>query len=203
VWDAVAAPVVSGDGLEIALIGLFGVLVGAVISGGFNLLVVWRKERADAAAESKHHDAEVRRAARLIDDDLHVAQDAVRWCVEHKEWWSSAQRLTSLGWQQYRDVLAPELSDLAWRSVSLAVTVIDRLQWVRDESARSHGAKLATDEGTAGMVAFADKFDLTVVDPVPVTAALAAKLENLLQGLDMGRAALAPLMRDNRSQHSG
>jgi hypothetical protein len=91
---------------------LAGVLVGALITGGFNFLVAWRKERTDAAAESKRHDVEVRRAARLIDDDLHAAVGAARWCVEHKVF--PAQQLTTLGWQQYRDVLAPELSDIAW-----------------------------------------------------------------------------------------
>jgi len=66
----------SGNGLQYALLGLAGVLVGALITGGFNFLVAWRKERADAAAESKRHDVEVRRAARLIDDDLHAAAGA-------------------------------------------------------------------------------------------------------------------------------
>jgi hypothetical protein len=60
-WDAVAAPAnplvnTSGDGLWFALLGLFGVLLGAFISGGFNYWVAWRKERTDTArAEQRRH----------------------------------------------------------------------------------------------------------------------------------------------------
>jgi hypothetical protein len=115
--------------MDTALVGLAGVLVGALITGGFNFLVALRKERADAAAERKRHDVEVRRAARLIDDDLHAAAAAARWCVEHKVF--PVQQLTTLGtlgWQQYRVVLASELSDIDWQSVTVAVAAIDALQ---------------------------------------------------------------------------
>ncbi len=186
----------SGDGLQYALLALAGVLLGALITSGFNFWVAWRKERADATSERRHHEVEVRRAARLIDDDLHTAADAARWCVEHKEWWFSGQQLTSMGWQQYRDVLAPELSEIAWPAVSLAVTTIDRLQSVRDQAARGHRAKMATDPDTADMVAAAIAHDLDVFDPAPVPDTTAAQIETLLWGLDNGRAVLATLMRD-------
>lgn len=166
--------------------------------GGFNFGVAWRKERADARAESARHRMEVRRAARLIDDDIRVAADAVKYALEHKQWWPSAQRLTSVGWQEYRDVLAPDLSDLDWRQVSMAVTVIDRFQWVREEAAKEHRAEMANNPDTAERVAFATAHDMNVLDPVPVTDALAIQVEDLSRGLDMGRSALAPLMEDKK-----
>jgi hypothetical protein len=199
-WIAAVAPpanpVAVGDGLEIAAIGVLGVLIGAVISGGFNLWIARRKERGDAAAESKRHRMEIRRAARLIDDDIRVASDAVRYSLEHKQWWPSAQRLASAGWREYRAVLAPDLSDLHWRQVSLAVTVIDRLQWVRDVSAKAHNIEMANNPDTAERFEFAAAHDLNIFDPPPMTDALAIQVRDLSEGLDMGRSALAPLMED-------
>jgi hypothetical protein len=134
----------SGDGIWFAVLGFVGVLVGAFASGGFNLLVARRRERADAQVEAIRHRVEVRRAARLIDDDIRVAADAVKYALDHKQWWPSPQRLTSVGWQEYRHVLAPDLSDLDWRQVSMAVTVIDRLQWVSDEAAKAIGRRASS-----------------------------------------------------------
>lgn len=187
----------SGNGLQYALLGLAGVLVGALITGGFNFLVAWRKERADAAAESKRHDVEVRRAARLIDDDLGAAAAAARWCVEHKVF--PVQELTTLatlGWQQYRDVLASELSDIAWQSVTLAVAAIDALQMLRSGHASIHRAGMAVGPKTEAMVETAIDYDLNVFEPTPVPDAAVAPIKDLLWSLDNGRAALAPLMQD-------
>jgi hypothetical protein len=179
--------------MDTALLGLAGVLVGALITGGFNFWVAWRKERADAAAERKRHDVEVRRAARLIDEDLHAAAAAARWCVEHKIF--PVQRLTTLGtpgWQQYRDVLASELSDIAWQSVNVAVEAITALQFLRGGHAKIHRA--AVEPETAAMVAIAD--DLNIFEPTPVPDAAVDQIADLLWGIDNGRTALAPLMQD-------
>lgn len=204
-WDTVlgtANPVTvsintSGNGLQYALLGLAGVLVGALITGGFNFWVAWRKERADAAAESKRHDAEVRCAARLIDDDLHAAAGAARWCVEHKVF--PVQQLTALaprGWRQYRNVLAAELSDIAWQSVTVAVAAIDALQMLRVGHTNIHRARMAVGPKTEAMVETAIDHDLNVFEPTPVPDAAVASIKDLLWGLDNGRAALAPLMQD-------
>jgi hypothetical protein len=139
---------------------------------------------------------EVRRAARLIDDDKRVAADAVKYALDHKQWWPSPQRLTSVGWQEYRHVLAPDLSDLDWRQVSMAVTVIDRLQWVSDEAAKAHRAESVINPDTAERVAFATAHDMNVLDPVPMTEPLAGQVRDLSVGLDMGRSVLASLMKD-------
>ena len=183
--------------MDTALVGLAGVLVGALITGGFNFLVALRKERADAAAERKRHDVEVRRAARLIDDDLHAAAAAARWCVEHKVF--PVQELTTLGtlgWQQYRVVLASELSDIDWQSVTVAVAAIDALQMLRGGHANIHRAEMAVDPKTAAMVATAIAGDLNIFEPTPVPDAAVAQIEDLLWGIDNGRAALVPLMHD-------
>jgi hypothetical protein len=200
-WDAVVAPAnpvvvvtTSGDGLWYALLGLAGVLVGAVISGGFNLWVARRKERADAAAESERHGVDLRRAARLIDDDLHAAASAARWSVEHEVF--PGQHLTTLGWQRYRDILAPELSDIDWRSVNVAVNAIDAFQSLRGGYTKLHHAEVRADPKTAAMAAAGGTLGLDVFLPTPVPDAAVAPLKDVLWGLDNGRTALAPLMEE-------
>jgi hypothetical protein len=88
----------------------------------------------------------------LIDADLHAAAAAARWCVEHKVF--PVPRLTTLGtlgWQQYRDVLASELSDAGWQSVTVAVEAITALQFLRGGHAKIHRA--AVEPETVAMVA--------------------------------------------------
>ena len=116
----------------IAWFGLAAVLLGGFLGGGSNLLVAWLNKRANAEAERQRHEVEVRRAARLIYDDIETATAAGRYAVDAKEWWSQGEELTSQGWQQYRDVLAPELSKIAWQSVRIAVMAIGHLQELRD-----------------------------------------------------------------------
>jgi len=183
----------TGNGLET----LGAVLLGAVITGGFTFGVALWREKRTAAAARKRHEAEVTRAARLIDDDLHTAVSLARYSIEQKEWWGSLERLTSTAWKEYRGVLAPDLLDNDWRSVSLAFRSIDLFQSVRDKSANSHLMSMATDPKAAAMVATGIAYDVNVIDPVPMTDALADRVrDSLLVVLELGRAALAPLMRD-------
>jgi hypothetical protein len=75
------------------------------------LFVAWRKERADAAAESKRHDVEVRRAARLIDDDLHAAAPGSDPCTRC---WTPPPR--AAGWSSTSSRPWPSSSgDSSWR----------------------------------------------------------------------------------------
>jgi HAMP domain-containing protein len=97
----------SGDGLQTAILALVAVLLGALITGAITFGVAWWRERKTAEAEKIRHAIEVRRAARLIDDDLQKAEAAATYAAEQKEWWFSAPGLSTTGWQEYRAVLAP------------------------------------------------------------------------------------------------
>lgn len=180
----------------IAWFGLAAVLLGGFLGGGSNLLVAWLNKRANAEAERQRHEVEVRRAARLIYDDIETARAAGRYAVDAKEWWSQGEELTSQGWQQYRDVLAPELSEIAWQSVRIAVMAIGHLQELRDGAVAVLRMERATDPTTAGIVATAKAFELNVYQTAPMSDTAAAQVERLLEGVEFGRAALAPLIQD-------
>ena len=189
----------SGNDLQIAWLALAGVLVGALITGGFTFWVASRKEKADTAAERRRNEVEVRRAARLVDIDLRTAEVAARIGAEEKEWWYMVQPLTSTGWKQYRNVIASELSADAWQVVSVAFMAVDHLQWIRDAADKAHRAKMATDPATADMVKAAIAHNLDVFGIPPMPEGQPALIEPMLRHLERGRAALLPLTQDKAS----
>lgn len=190
--------VVAGTGLQAAWLALAAVLLGAIITAGITFWVARRKERADLAAERRRHAVEVRRAARLIDADLMIAETAARMTIESRKWWYTSQRLTSKEWQQRRDVIASEMSESAWKSVVTAGIAMDDLQSARDDIFRIYRAQMAIDPATADVVKAADALglDFPYSAPAPIPDDQAARIEPILKHLQAGRAALAPLTAD-------
>jgi hypothetical protein len=68
----------------------------------------------------------------LVDADLMFAEASARSCVEKKECWTKAVRLTTDGWEQHRSAIAAKLPFDNWVAVVVAVTAIDHLQESRD-----------------------------------------------------------------------
>jgi hypothetical protein len=175
-----------GSGLQTALVGLAGVIVGAAITGGF---AYWLERRKEHVA--------VRRAARLIDADLLLAEVVAQGCVEKKKWWPTELRLTSEGWQQHRDVIASRLSYEPWLTVIGAVMAIGHLQGSRDGAFKIQLAKMASDSTKVDVVTAADALGLDIADPAPaIPESTVTQIEPMLRDLTAGRAALAPLTRD-------
>jgi hypothetical protein len=189
---------VAGTGLQAAWLALAAVLLGAIITGAVTFWVARRKERADIAAEHQRHVVEVRRAARLIDADLAIAETAARTSIESRRWWYTSQTLTSEGWQPRREVIASEMSESAWQSVIVAGIAINDLQSARDDILKINRAQMAIDPATAAVVKTADDLGLDFL--YPTTAQIpddqAARIEPILKHLQAGRAALAPLTAD-------
>jgi len=190
--------VVAGTGLQAAWLALAAVLLGAIITAGITFWVARQKESADLAAEHRRHAVEVRRAARLIDADLAIAETAARTTIESRKWWYTSQTLTSKGWQQRRDVIASEMSESAWKSVVAAGIAMDDLQSGRDDIFRIYRAQMAIDPATAAVVQAADALglDFPYSAPAPIPDDQAARIEPILKHLQAGRAALAPLTAD-------
>ena len=69
-----------------AVIGLVGVLVGAVITTGANYLLAVRREKADAAKDKLFRANELRTAARLITLEFEYLQLNAKYIVENGEY---------------------------------------------------------------------------------------------------------------------
>jgi len=186
----------SGNGLETAWFGLGGVIVGALITGVFGYVNLRTRNRADARAESRREDMAVHRAARLIDADLLFAETAARICVEKKHWWSTDRRLTSEGWQQYRDVIASKLQWADWLAVMVAVEAVGHLQGSRDGALKIQLAEMAIDPKSRDIVAAANALGLDIADPnATIPDSTVKQIEPMFADLQKGRAALAGLTK--------
>jgi hypothetical protein len=119
--DAATAMIVAG-------IGLFGVLVGGMITAGANFVLAVRRERVEAQRDRRSNAIEVKRASRLIMLELSGAEVTAKICVEERRWWDDPNiDLKTEAWRKYGDLLAPALSDAEWIAVSIAFVNIQRL----------------------------------------------------------------------------
>ncbi len=108
----------------------------------------------------------------MIDADFSSASVAARICIDERHWWSPDVRpLTLEGWQQYQSIIAAELSDNAWLAVRVAVEAVDNLKTSRGIYIE-HGLSSINDK-TADQI-------------VP-----------MLNDIEAGRSALAPLVTDS------
>lgn len=122
-------------GIISAISGLVGVIVGGIITAVSNFLLYQKREKTERKRDRRNRVVEITRASRLIDADLSWAQAAANICVEKRHWWSAVTPpLTVEGWQQYRGIIAPELSNNAWQAVIVAVEAVHHLNTARDLS---------------------------------------------------------------------
>lgn len=125
-------------GIISAISGLVGVIVGGIITAISNYLLYQKREKTERERDRRNRVVEITRASRLIDADLSWAQAAANICIEKRHWWSAVTPpLTVEGWQQYRGIIAPELSSNAWRAVIVAVEAVHHLNTARDLSIKS------------------------------------------------------------------
>jgi hypothetical protein len=151
----------------VALIGLSGVVVGAVITVWANWVLVVRREKADAERESRKRAIEVKTAARMIAIELATAGAAALICVEKRHWWSADVPLKTEEWQKYASVIAPYLSNTDWIAMVTAFMSVDNLRTIGDP--RPTGA---------------------------ITDAIADAIAPILRDIENGKEALAPYAFD-------
>jgi len=108
-----------------ALLGLAGVLIGGAITAGANYILAVRKERADEKKDTRTHQAEIRKALRLVIRELTVAVAHVQRTIETKVWFD--QPLSQRAWDTYAPVLAPDLPIKCWDAVMKAYYYFDTL----------------------------------------------------------------------------
>lgn len=155
-----------------AIFGLVGVIVGGFITAYSSYLLDRRREQVDRQKESHNRATKLKMAARLIDDELARGQAAAKIAFENRHWWNPDEQLLTGAWQQYREFIAPEVSQAAWHAVSIAIIAVHQLS-----GERANAVKL----GLAGDI---------------LSDSLVATFGPPLTDIDAGRVALAPLTRD-------
>ena len=156
----------------VAIVALVSTIVGATIGAATNYTLAMRREQADKERDDRNHAVEVKRAARSIDAELLWARAAANHSVEEKRWSSAAVPLLSLSpeaRQKYLDTIAPDLSDEAWMSITIALQAAETIRVI-----------LGTPRDPA----------IAIPDDV------AESFVPLLTNIDKGRRSLAPYQLD-------
>ena len=111
-----------------AIIGLVGVLVGALISTGANYWLAVRKEATDAALEKAKRSIELKTAARLIANELLVGSAVVTMLVEKRKWVDDVTKLPLVAWERDKAIIARELSYADWHAVTTAALAVEQFR---------------------------------------------------------------------------
>ncbi len=132
----------------VAIVALVSTIVGATIGAATNYALAVRRERADRERDGRNHAIEVKRAARLIDIELSIAEALAALAIE-KRYWVEDTELSTEACQKYCGTIAPDLSDLAWLSLTVAFVAIEHIRGskalyvgsvLRDKSISDDGA---------------------------------------------------------------
>jgi hypothetical protein len=102
-----------GEVLAAGIFGVVGVLVGGVITAGFEML---RERRATRRGRLT--------AARLISAELSHAHDAIGRAVENNAWWQDP--IPTDAWRERADALIADVEVTDWRDVADAFRAIAR-----------------------------------------------------------------------------
>lgn len=98
-----------------AIFGLVGVVVGALITVGFEWWRDWRRERAEAVA-----------GLRLLESDLANAE-AVCAVALRDGWWAGGRTAPTTAWRQYRTALVRVLDRSEWHTLEVAMASVESL----------------------------------------------------------------------------
>lgn len=107
-----------------AAFGLLGVIVGGLITAVSSYYLDLRRERTTNERDSRNYAIEIKRAARLIELELRVAQADVEAVIEQKTWLPKFQPKTE-EWQKHSSVIATALSSYDWAILTEAIVAIE------------------------------------------------------------------------------
>jgi hypothetical protein len=155
-----------------AFFGLVGVIVGGLITAGSNYYLDRQREQATRARDNLNYEIEIKRAARLIDEELYGAKASVESVIELRLWSPEMEPKTE-AWQEYGPIMAPRLSFDDWKALTIAV------QAMKD-------------------VSFTMKYAcLGAATPCEIPASAVTKLSPTIECIDAALAAIAPLVSDD------
>jgi hypothetical protein len=118
-----------------AIFSLVGVIIGGAITAGTTYLVERQRARREERKEQRKRLFELKQAARLVDEDIKWALAAVTITINEKRWPALLQDPIQLEtWQDYRALLAPEISLSDWRTLQTAVRGMGSYQIARNKA---------------------------------------------------------------------
>lgn len=113
---------------------LLGVIVGAIITKGFDYVLAVRRERAEEKNEARNRTISLKAAARLIDEELFFGESVAEVIIESKKWWATDVELTTEAWKANRGIIVSELSGDDWESVVKGTLAVAKLSHSRRTS---------------------------------------------------------------------
>jgi hypothetical protein len=115
---------------DAALIGAVGAVIGGVLTAGSNLLIETTRRRADRRAARDRDSRELRKATRLVLEELSEIDRTIQDAAKTQLTWPSQDRqLPAFAWREYRGILATHVVDEAWRWVAAAYEEANSLNW--------------------------------------------------------------------------
>ena len=116
--------------MQVAIVAFVGVIVGAVISvvGQF-VLALWTARRND-----KDKQLLVQRAARLVADELNLANAAIIGSHASNEWYFDPDLCNTVDWKEYRSTIAGALPYADWQSLCNGILAVKIIRDVRSHN---------------------------------------------------------------------
>lgn len=111
----------------VAIVALVATIIGATIGATTNYVLAERRERADRERDRRSHSIEVKRAARLIDMELALAESLAAIAIEKRYWVDSAE-LSTEACQKLAGTVASDLSNPAWHAVTIAFLAVEHIK---------------------------------------------------------------------------
>jgi hypothetical protein len=127
--------------MDAPLASLIGAVIGGGIASGSNLAVERHRDGRERSREKMRGDAELRRAARPLAEELLYGRDLIEKAVERDyfTWEPPKRELPASAWAEHRGVVAERGSTEDWRAVGAAYKEIDRLNWVVRDAIEEEG----------------------------------------------------------------
>ena len=195
--------------------GLLGVIVGGLITAGSSYLLDKRRERREREREEREAATELKRAARMLSANLLVFCGDMRSVLREKRWsvWKSSDYSPG-AWVQYQTVLAPKLTNSAWKALIEAFLSInafiaprqqaDEVERVQQRASDSLSAAIerVPDTHAAEKKALEQEWLNTLRDRHRLLDSTAAAIEVLLQNIETAHNEIAAFSEHELKLHA-
>jgi hypothetical protein len=117
-----------------SVVGAGGVLVGVLVTALTKIRVDNRRAARDQRRESEGTRTELRRAVRLVVEELSEAEEMIREAARVGHYWAAERQLSNAVWLEHRPTVAAYFPGPAdWRSITAGYKEVRRLSRVVNE----------------------------------------------------------------------